>query len=233
MILISKLSSFYTSKLWVELYSNLRQERTNENGDLICEYCNKPILKRYDIIAHHKIELNENNVDDYNISLNPDNISFVHHRCHNYIHNKLAYNSNTRKVYIVYGAPLSGKSTFVNKTMSKGDLIIDLDLIWMSISNQDKYIKPNSLKAFVFKIRDLLLEGIKYKLGKWKNAYIVGTYPMQSERERLAKELGAELICIDSTLDECISRLNNDDSKRDKEVWKDEIVKWFELNKSR
>lgn len=230
-IVINKLSKFYTSKQWVNLYTNLRQERTNEDGNLICEYCGSPIVKKYDCIAHHKKELNEENVDDVSTSLNPNNIIFVHHKCHNYIHKKLEYNSNIRKVYIIYGAPLSGKSTFVKNNMNKGDLVVDLDLIWQSISNQELYIKPYELNPFVFKIRDLLIDGIKYRIGKWKNAYIIGCYPLESERERLANELNAEIILIDATLEECIDRLNNDTSKRNKDIWKDEIVKWFECNK--
>ncbi|MBQ1801924.1 MAG: HNH endonuclease [Lachnobacterium sp.] len=229
MINIRTLNGFYQSKEWINLLKTLKQERTDDNGNIICEYCNKPIVKKYDCIGHHKTQLTDENVINADISLNPKNIAFVHHRCHNYIHNKLGHVK--RKIYIVYGAPLSGKSTFVKNNALKGDLIVDLDLIWQAISNQDLYIKPHTLNPFVFKIRDLLLDGIKYRLGKWKNAYIVGCYPFKSERERLVKELNAEEILIESSLDECIDRLNNDDSKRDKDIWKKEIEKWFSLNK--
>lgn len=225
---MNSLHEFYTSRKWSDFLNVLKQERTDDNGNIICQFCGKPILKKYDVIGHHKIHLTEDNVNDTSISLNPNNIIFVHHVCHNHIHNKLE--TGVRRVYIVYGPPLSGKSTFVKKNMIKGDLIVDLDLIWKCISNQEMYVKPESLKPLVFKIRDLLIEGIKYRLGRWKNAYIIGCYPYSSERERLSKELGAELILIDATLDECLERLNNDDSGRDKDIWSKEIENWFENN---
>lgn len=227
MIIIDDLSRFYRSKEWEKLLTTLKLERTNEDGNIICEYCNKPIVKKYDCIGHHKIHISNKTVSNPYISLNSDNIMFVHHKCHNYIHEKLSYSN--RKIYVVYGAPLSGKSTFVKNNMLKGDIVVDLDLIWQAISNQELYIKPHTLNPFVYKIRDLLIEGIKYGLGKWKNAYIIGCYPYSSQRERLVNELNAEEILIESTLDECINRLNNDESKRNKEVWKEEIEKWFEI----
>ena len=109
-----------------QFLKTLKQERTDDNGNIICEYCNKPIVKKYDCIGHHKTQLTDENVINADISLNPKNIAFVHHRCHNYIHNKLGHVK--RKIYIVYGAPLSGKSTFVKNNALKGDLIVDLDL---------------------------------------------------------------------------------------------------------
>ena len=173
------LFEFYRSSEWNKLLQVLKNERMDEDGQIICEYCGKPIVKSYDIIGHHKTELTEENVHDYEISLNPENISFVHHRCHNFIHNKL--NSSCRKVYLIYGAPLSGKSYFVKNNMSEGDLVVDLENIWKCISNLDNQ-KPNRLKAVAFKMRDVLLDSVKYRVGKWKNAYIIGGYPLNIPR---------------------------------------------------
>lgn len=220
------LFSFYRSNEWQKLLKVLKQERVDPEGNIICEYCGKPIARAYDCIGHHKQELTEDNVNDYNISLNPDNIAFVHHRCHNYIHNKLGYSH--RKIYIVYGAPLSGKTTWVINNMNQGDLIIDIDNIWECISGCNRYIKPNRLKSVVFKIRDFLLESVKYRLGKWNNAYIVGGYPLSSERERLSNELGAELVFIECTKEECLNRLENSDDGRDKVEWTEYINDWFD-----
>jgi hypothetical protein len=203
------LSSFYRSKEWEGLLKQLRIERLNDEGQIICEYCGKPITKAYDMIGHHKIELTDANVNDFTVSLNPDNISFVHHRCHNYIHNKLGY--AVREVYLVYGAPLSGKSTWVSDNMNAGDLVIDMDNIWQCISGCSRYVKPNRLKSVAFKVRDSLLDTVKYRYGKWNNAYIIGGYPLRSERERLCKELGAREVFIDADRNDCIDRLNDSD----------------------
>jgi dephospho-CoA kinase len=201
----------------------------HEDGFVYDEVTNKPITKAYDIILHHIIELTEENVNDYDISLNPQNIQIVSHKTHNILHDKLGYKN--REVYLVYGSPLSGKSTWVEKNMSEGDLIIDMDRIWHCVSGMPLYIKPNRLKSIVFKMRDELIDCVKYRLGKWNNAYIVGGYPLQSERERLAKDLGAREILIEATQEECLERLEACDDGRDHEEWKKYISDWFERSK--
>ena len=62
------LSNFYKSKEWENLLEHFKLERVNYNGELICEYCYKPITRAYDCIGHHDKELTEANVNDYNIS---------------------------------------------------------------------------------------------------------------------------------------------------------------------
>ena len=218
--------SFYRSREWRKLLDTIKIERLNENGELICEHCGKPITRAYDAIGHHKIELTEENVNDYDISLNPQNIMMVHHSCHNRLHDKFGHGS--REVFLVYGAPLSGKSTFVKKSMSAGDLVIDIDSVWECISNLSRYEKPGRLKAVVFKVRDQLLDCVKYRVGKWNNAYIIGGYPLQGERERLIKELGAREVFIEATEEECIERLKAAGDGRDFNEWQGYIRDWFD-----
>ena len=219
------LYNFYRSKEWVNLLKILRNERIDESGNIICEHCGKPIVKAYDCIGHHKIELTEENYTDYNISLNPDNIALVHHRCHNFIHNKLSYSG--RQVYVVYGSPLSGKSSYVAEAMTEGDLVIDMDSIWQCVSGCDRYIKPNRLKSVVFAVRDNLLESVKYRRGKWLNAYVIGGYPYKAERDRLVDSLSAREIFIDTDRDTCINRLLACEDNRNKAEWTRYIDDWW------
>lgn len=219
------LDNFYTSKEWLNFRRVVISERLTDDGLTICECCNKPIVKPYDIILHHIEELTEDNVNDYMVSLNPENIKIVHHRCHNYIHNKLGYKE--RCIYLVYGAPLSGKSSYVDSVKEPGDLIVDMDSIWECVSGCDRYTKPARLNAVVFGIRDYLLECVKYRRGKWQSAYIIGGYPLISERERLCKELGARELFIDCSRVECIKRLYECADGRDVEEWVKYIDDWF------
>ena len=94
------LETFYKTKEWENLLKVLKLERVNEDGVIICEHCHKPIVNAYDCIGHHSIFLTPQNINDINISLNPDLIQFVHHRCHNRIHNKLG--RTRREVFVVY-----------------------------------------------------------------------------------------------------------------------------------
>lgn len=219
------LSNFYKSRDWVNLMQVIRLERVNSESQLICEYCGKPIIAKYDCIGHHKIELTEANVDDANIALNPDNIMLVHHRCHNKIHNKLSYSQH---VYLVYGSPLSGKNTFVKDNMDVGDCIVGIDNIWQSISGCDRYIKPNRLRSCVFNIRNHMIDMVRMRQGKWLNAWIIGGYPLISERERLCKALGAREIFIDTPREKCIERLHANPEGRDILEWEKYIAEWWE-----
>ena len=198
------LNTFYQSREWINLLSVIKAERTNEQGFIICEHCGKPIVAKYDCIGHHKHELTELNVNDYAFSLNPVNVALVHHKCHNIIHER--FGCYQRKVYIVTGAPCSGKSSFVREAANKEDLILDLDNIWQMISVNERYEKPGRLKQNVFLVRDSIMDQIKVRAGGWRNAYIIGGYPLAPERNRLAEMMGAEIIHIDTPLEECLLR---------------------------
>ncbi|MDD3137547.1 MAG: HNH endonuclease [Lachnospiraceae bacterium] len=220
-----ELESFYTTKQWVNLVRIIKNDRTNSQGEIICEHCGRAIVKAYDCIGHHIIYLTKENVNDAMISLNPDNVALVHHRCHNKIHNKLGHQE--RNVYIVWGSPYSGKSSFVKENLQEGDLLVDMDKIWKCISGMESYTKPNRIKSCVFGIHEQLIEMIRVRRGNWINAYVVGGYPFDMERERLQKELGARTIHIDTNKEECIINLKNANDGRDIKEWTEYINTWW------
>lgn len=226
------LNNFYQSNEWTDLLNVIRNdhERMDEEGQIICDFCGEPIVKAYDCIGHHTVELNEQNVNDHMISLNPELIQLVHHKCHNRIHDKFGYREDIRKVYLVYGSPLSGKTTWVNDVKRNGDLVVDVDNIWQCVSGCDRYVKDGRLNSVVFGVRDTLLDMVRHRCGKWLTAYVIGGYPLISERERLCRSLGAEEIFIDTTREECERRLLNLDSDvdcRKKEEWMKYISDWW------
>lgn len=213
------LQTFYKSDAWEKFRRVLMYERTNEHGDIVCEYCHKPIVRSYDCIGHHITELTESNVDDAMVSLNPDNVMLVHHRCHNMIHERFGHEWR-RRVYIVYGSPCAGKTTWVRNNAGKNDIIMDMDSIWQCISANDRTFKSNRLKQNVFGVRDCILDQIRMRVGKWQTAFVIGGYPNKYDRERLAEMLGAELIFIDTDMETCLSRAPN-------EEWRGFISDWF------
>lgn len=220
------LDTFYQSKQWVNLVTRIRLERLTAAGETICEYCGRPITKQYDCIAHHKIYLTEQNVNDATVALNPDNIALVHMRCHNLIHHK--YGHPRRKVYLVWGSPLSGKTTYALDNMEPGDLILDIDRIWECVSGLPEYKKPDSLKANVFRARDLLIEQVQHRVGGWNTAWIVGGYPYDIERNKLAGSLCAEQLRIDTPEDQCLERLKLKNDGRDEAEWTKYIERWWQ-----
>lgn len=204
-------------------------QRTNaEDGVLYSEYSGKPLLKNYDIVLHHKIPLTMQNVNDFAVSLNPDNIMIVSQADHNEIHARFG-NVAQRKVYYVYGAPCAGKTTFVSNVKGNSDLVVDMDSIWECITGGNRYEKPNALKTNAFAVRDLLLDQIKTRAGKWERAYIIDGGAVNSDRTRKIERYGAEAIFIDTNMDECLKRLYGDLKRpqRIKEIWEGYIRDWF------
>ena len=212
-----KLHKFYCSRAWRDLSYNLKIAKGGK-----CERTGEIFTDLSQLIAHHKIELNESNVDNPKIALNPDNIEIISFKEHNKEHRRFG---NKQNVYIVYGSPLSGKNTLVRELMQYGDIVLDMDALWQALTLQEAYIKPKNVRFNVFAVRDNILDQIKTRYGQWYDAYIIGGYPEKYERERLAKELGAELIYCESTKEECISRAIESGRPRQ---WLEYINKWFD-----
>ena len=231
MLNFTSLPQFYTSSEWRKFRQIVIAERINPNdGVLYDEYSGKPILKSYEIILHHKIELTMQNVNDRSISLNPENIMIVSPKSHNEIHNRWGgrIKQHQRKVYYVYGPPCSGKSTFVRENMQSGDLVFDIDSLWSALSGQPEYIKPGELKAVVFNVRNTIFDSIKTRAGYWQNAWVMEGGALLGDRMRRIETLGAESIFIDTPQSECLQRLASDPDRATVQAqWADYIGEWF------
>lgn len=224
----TSLSQFYTSDEWRGFRASLLSERVNPNdGILYDEHNGKPLLNSYDIVAHHKIPLTMQNVNDYSISLNPKNIMLVSHRSHNEIHTRYGF-AMLKKVYYVYGAPCSGKTTFVRESKGNSDLVLDIDLIWQAVTGGALYEKPDALKAAVFALRDTLLDIVKTRMGKWERAWVIEGGANKADRERRINALGAEGIFIECDKKTCLERLASDNTRElVMEQWRRYIDDWF------
>lgn len=223
------LSQFYNSTEWKNFRDGLIHERVNpSDGILHCHLCGEPILKNYDCIAHHIQPLTMQNVNDYSVSLNPENIQIVHARCHNEIHKRFGYCAE-RKVYFVYGAPCSGKTSFVKSIKGNSDLIVDMDSIWECITGGERYQKPNALKQNAFAIRDSLLDMVKTRAGRWEKAFVITGGARKADRDRQIQALGAEPIFIDTDKETCLERLASDEERQSvQDEWRRYIETWFE-----
>ena len=105
-----------------------------------------------------------------------------------------------------------------------------MDNIHQMISVNDRYDKNDRLNSVVFEVRDKLYELIKYRSGKWQNAYVIGGLPLVGDRERLCKRLNTDnLIFIEADKDECFRRLNERSmSAEARAKWSNYIQDWFD-----
>lgn len=227
--MFNSLSQFYNSDIWRTFRLQLIDERTNkDDGVLYCEHSGKPLVRAYDIVAHHKIPLTMGNVNDFSISLNPDNIMLVSQAAHNEIHARFGYVAQ-RKVYYVYGAPCSGKTTFVNNIKGNSDLIYDADNIWECLTGK-RYEKPKALNENFFQLREAITDMVKTRAGRWEKCFYIDGGARKTDRERKIALLGAEPIYIDTDRETCLARLASDEkrTKEQKAEWIKYINQWFE-----
>lgn len=228
--MFTSLAQFYNSEQWRKLRLSLIAERTNkDDGILYCEYSGAPIINLYEAVAHHKTPLTMDNVNDFNISLNPSNIMLVTHKAHNEIHSRFGYSAG-RKVYYVYGAPCSGKTTFVNSIKGNSDLICDIDNIWQCITGGARYDKPNALKTNVFELQRCILDMIKKRAGNWERAFVIDGGAAKTPRNNRINDLGAEPIFINTDRETCLQRLATDRNRTQAQrvEWEKYIYKWFD-----
>jgi len=220
------IQNFYAGKDWRELRFGLIMNQT-VNGKFHCPKCGCHIRDSKDIHGHHITELTPENVSNATISLNPDNVELICRDCHDQEHGRFGYQVE-KNVYLVYGPPNSGKTTFVRQQMKRGDIIVDMDQLYAAISLQPAYDKPDNLFSNVINVQNLLIDHIKTRYGKWHNAWIVGGYADKHKRNRIAEATGAELVFLDVPKEECLLRLETDPDKQYRKAeWKTYIDKWF------
>lgn len=234
-------TQFYNGSDWANCKAQVTQERLKD-GALYCEHCGKLILKSFNpnaknnkgaIVYHHKQYLTNQNVNDASIAINPQNIAVLHWQCHNDIHNR--FNGTAvaieRKVYIVTGASCSGKTTFVRDRMQEGDIVLDIDDIWQTLSGLPRYTKPNTLKPIVFNMRLALKEQIAKGAGSWRNAYIIESLPLATDRKREAERYKAhntEIVTMEASREECLNRLYTMPEGRDIKAYEEYINNYFD-----
>jgi 5-methylcytosine-specific restriction endonuclease McrA len=185
-------------------YLDLAQACKIKSGG-VCAKCGG-VFDISELRPHHKVELTLDNIDDVNVTLNPDNIEVLCHDCHNAAHKRFGYAVGAKHVYLVYGSPCAGKTTYVNSVATRNDLIVDLDKIHRAICICGLYDKPDATKRVAFNVRDYLLDEVRTATPrrKWQDAYIIGTYPDRIDRDMFVQDYGAELVHIDTSKEECI-----------------------------
>ena len=218
---LDPIHAFYCRKDYLDLAQACK---IKSNG--ICAKCGN-VFDIDELRPHHIIELTLENIDDVNITLNPNNIEVLCHDCHNAIHNRFGNAISTKRVYLVYGSPCSGKQLYVQSAATRNDLIVNLDKIHQSICICGIYDKPDATKRLAFKIKDFLLDEIKTATPhrKWQDAYIIGTYPERYDRDEMVRVYGAELVHIATPKDDCIK--NACDNISGKSI-REAVVGWIE-----
>ncbi len=130
------------------------------------------------------------------------------------------------KLVVVYGPPCSGKTTYVGEVLGDKDIYFDFDEILSGISNLDIHGDRRELLKYGLAIREVMID-LSYDDNEIENCYIISCKINNGLLDQLA-DREVEYVLIDKTKDEVLEQLENDDTREDKDFWKDLIDEWYE-----
>jgi 5-methylcytosine-specific restriction protein A len=133
----------------------------------------------------------------------------------------------TTQVTIVSGPPGSGKTTYVKSRARWGDLIVDMDALYIALSGLPWYEKPDALLPFVAEARDAVINRL-YRESHVRKAWLVTSESSGSKLGQLSRRLGAEVVVLEVPANECLRRIANDERRADKaELWQPIVERWW------
>lgn len=126
-------------------------------------------------------------------------------------------------IYIIYGAPCSGKSTYIKNHAKEGDLICDVDLIYSAISVNQPHEADLYIHEIALKLKECLFDIIENRAGKWNDVYITSIANNEQDIDKLKNRVKAdEVILIDTPYEVCMER-----SRERPDYFKYLIAEWF------
>lgn len=130
------------------------------------------------------------------------------------------------KIKIVYGAPCSGKSTYVKEHAGEHDLIWDFDKLLAACTNRaGQSSEQHPMANFVIDLRKMIIDAAQSR-PSIENLYITTLWVSDKILSEV-EGLDFEKIFVEATKEECFERLANDSARSDKGGWKKLINGWF------
>lgn len=132
-------------------------------------------------------------------------------------------------VTIVCGPPGSGKSSYVEQRIRWGDIVIDMDKLWVAISGQKEYDKPEGLLPYVLNMRDGLYRALETSKGKAQHVWIIAGLPKAEDRNGLRNRFKTEnVIVLETPHVTCLRNIRNDPRREQRwEHWQELVGKWW------
>lgn len=115
------------------------------------------------------------------------------------------------QVVAVVGPPGSGKTAYVLEHAQRGDLIVDVDLLFMALSGLEMYEKPYALLPFVLAAQAAVIAQIgQHAL---ERAWIISTRMTQRDIAVFRRDFGADVWVMKTPAEECKRRILQDERR--------------------
>ena len=131
------------------------------------------------------------------------------------------------RVTVVCGPPGAGKTTYVRERTRWGDLIIDLDAIYMAIGGQGDHQHAIGLVPFALVVRDALYRKLETTVVDVRQAWVITSGAKQTARDALRQRLGAHVVVLEAGPNECARRIHADGSRVAKDAQVALVTKWW------
>ena len=129
-------------------------------------------------------------------------------RCHTHKTRRESRMNPHTKCVLVYGPPGAGKSTYVHKNKQPGDIVLDVDAVWRTLTAGERFYRPDALWPFVADaFRSLVVAAMLANVPRW---IVIGG---ATQRERLIGGLNATHLPINPGRDVCERQIRNDPSR--------------------
>ena len=123
-------------------------------------------------------------------------------------------------VYLIGGAPGSGKTTYVQQHRQPSDLVIDMDTIASALTG-DESAHPDysNVLDVAIAVRNAVYNIIEREVGNWNRAFVITSSANKDAVDALAKQLHATVHYMETSKEECKRRIAADKTREKKETW--------------
>lgn len=136
-----------------------------------------------------------------------------------------------KNLNIVWGAPCSGKSSYCREQMKGKDVVFDYDEIKKALTYGEKHDTVDWIRDLVQSLRFSWLRTVKDN-NEIDDAYMIISRVTENMKSFIEEELKIKPTyhLMESTLEACLARVAEDDSRPDKEAQIEKINQWFQTS---
>lgn len=126
-------------------------------------------------------------------------------------------------VYVVHGAPCSGKTTYVREHFHTGDIVCDVDRLYSALCFNEEHQSELYALSTASVLQESLFDIIRERKGRWKNAWVISLANTNAKLAEIVERVGAdETIRMDADLKTCMER-----AKERPDYFQFIIADWF------